>query len=182
MPSLILALIAIAEASPRISIASDMTPWFLQGYSGIVMLEPDGSDLRLGFEAWGMRYPAALVDLYADNADEGWARRIALALAVYVDWHPAGAGEGWHVGGALDLLRSEVTREGATGSGQFWSGEILARGGYRWFPRQDWGLFVNPWLAAGPLVALQPPPTIDGETFVEPPVQALGTAHLGWRF
>ena len=178
MISLILAL-NLAEAAPSVSIASDLTPWFLQGYSGIIMLEPEESSYRFGGEVWGMRYPETLLAL--SDANKGWHWRIELALAVYADWHPKGGGEGWHLGGAVDLLLSEVARDGQSGVGRFWSGEILVRGGYRWFPIEERGLFVNPWVAVGPLMALESPPSIGGEEFVLPPVQVLGTVHLGWR-
>ena len=49
-------------------------------------------------------------------------------------------------------------------------------------PWPDGSVYLEPYAAAGPLVPLTPEPTLGGETWSEPWVQAIGTVHLGWRF
>ena len=78
-------------------------------------------------------------------------------------------------------MHSVVSRTGHSGQADFWTLEFLPRVGYRWFPIEDKGLFVNPWLGLGQLNTLGTPDPVGGETFVEPLFQPLGTLHVGWR-
>ena len=167
-----------AAAAADIGVASDITPWLLGGYSAVVSVDLDAG-WRMTGEVWGMDYPSLLVELTPANQGEGWSRTVTFAGAGYVDYHPSGEGRGLHVGGAVDLLKSRVSR--LDDSDTFWSFEALVRVGTRWFP-WDEGLFLNPYAAVGPLFALGPPALAAGEPFVESPVQALATVHLGWRF
>ncbi len=172
-----LLLLELATAGSGVSVASDLTPWVLEGYSVILMV--DAEPWRVGLEMWGMNMPTSLVELNPANVDKDWTRRVDLALALYVDHHLRPDNAGWHVGLAFDALRSTVQREQQSAS--FWSLELLLRGGYRWFPFEGERLFVNPWAAVGPLLALEEP-EVGGVTFDELPFQALATCHVGWRF
>lgn len=174
---------APAAAETQISVASDVSPWFLEGYSGILMLETDAlPGFRLTTEFWGMRLPSSIIELGPDNKGEGWQRRFDYAVALYADWHPSGDGTSWHVGGIFNVLPSTLSRDGFAAEESLLSAEFLVRGGYRWFPFDDLGLFLNPWLSAGYIFPLETPPTIGGEEFVEFPLQVIGTVHMGWRF
>jgi hypothetical protein len=179
----LLAWISTAAAdNTALSIASDVTPWLLNGYSAIVMLEPKNTPhLRLGAEAWGMRFPEAFIELVPENEGLGWHRDIDAALAIAADFHPAGGGRGWHAGLIVNTMRSTVSRDGYNNQTSFWTTELLPRVGYRWFPLPDRGLFVNPWLGAGLLKQLSEPSAIGGATYTEPLIQPLGTIHVGWR-
>ncbi len=167
----------------HLSVATDVTPWLLDGYSAIVMAE--GKDLgpwRLTAEVWGMKMPQFHIELATGNQGEDWQRRVDWAAVLYGDYHLGEAGMGWHVGGVVHLMKSTVTRTGRSGQGKLQTLELLARAGYRWFPLEGQGLFLNPWLAAGYLHVIETPKAVAGEVFEELPVQFLGTMHVGWRF
>jgi len=169
-------LLSTALAMPRVSVATDVSPWFLDGFSGLVMVE--GERWRSSAEVWSFRFPSAVIELNAANAELGWEREVDYALAFYIDRHLLERRR-LHVGAAWNTMHSTVRREDAEAS--FWSTELLVRVGWRWFPFPEAGLFIDPWVGAGPLYALSEP-VVAGERFDELPVQFLGTCHLGWRF
>ena len=172
-----------AHADTSASLATDLSPWFLDGYSAIAMVEPNAvPGLRLTAEFWGMQMPSAVLELGPENRGEGWQRKFTHAVALYGDWHPSKDGTSWHVGGILNFLASRLSRDGLDEVGRMQSAEVLVRGGYRWFPFSRLGLFVDPWVAAGYIFPVGPRPTVGGEKFVEFPLQVVGTIHLGWRF
>ena len=166
---------------PRFSVASDVIPWGLGGFSVIGMFEPaPASPWRVSVEAWGFEVPTALIELESRNVDEGWRRRIDYAVTLYGDYHLARDGQGAHLGLAVNGMHSTVDR-GGDEAAQMWTMEVVGRGGYRYFPRADWGLFVNPWFGLGYLHVVQSPACVWGERFVESMFQLLGTMHVGWR-
>ena len=171
---------AQGAAQTRVSVASDVTPWTLSGYSVVATVEPV-AHWRFSAEVWGFEFPSLLVELNDANQDEGWRRRVDVAVAIYADYALNPDGGGFHFGVAVDAIRSTVRRSGVPGDGSFWSLEVLPRVGYRWFVWDDLGLFLNPWVGAGPLVAVESLPVVGGERFEESGVQAVGTVHLGWR-
>lgn len=176
----VLTMASAAGAEVHLGVASDATPWLLGGYSGIGMVEVDAlPSWRFSLEVWGMDFPEFFVELAEANRDEGWTRRVELGVGLYADHHLGDTG--WHVGGALNLMRSTLGREGFDRGATLTTLEVLVRGGYRWLPMGDEGLFVNPWLAVGQLNPLDEA-RVGGERFVEAPVQFLGTVHVGWRF
>lgn len=180
VPSLILLLIAPAEAA--IGVSTDAFPWALRGYSAIVNVEPNTTPhLRTSLEVWGMDMPAFAVELAPENHGEGWRRRVDVGVAPAVAWHPWQEGEGLHAGIMLNAMRSTVSRADLDGRSRFWTLEILPRVGFRWFPFEDRGLFIDPWLGIGQLNQLGAPAKVGGEAYAEPGFQPLGTLHVGWR-
>jgi len=171
-----------AAASPAVSVASDAFPWLLDGYSAIVMVEPEKAPrLRTSVEVWGMQFPTSFIEMVPENEGRGWERNINAAVATTADFHPAGQGRGWHVGLTINTMHSVVSRDGYSGQADFWTLEFLPRVGYRWFPLPGRGLFVNPWLGLGQLNTLGEPGAVGGVTYVEPLLQPLGTLHVGWQ-
>lgn len=182
MGPLLCALMTTANATPTLSVATDAAPWFLGGYSALVMLEPQQTPhLRLSAEAWGMNFPETIIDRHEDNSGEGWQRRIDGAVAITADYHLRQDGRGWHAGITLNTMHSQVSRREHAGQADFWTFEVLPRIGYRWFPSQKLGLFINPWLGIGQLNMITQPAPVGGEVFVEPLFQPLGTIHVGWK-
>ncbi len=172
----------LASDRAGLSAASDATPWFLGGFSAVLIVEPESlGPWRLSAELWGMEFPEALVELTPGNRGEGWQRRVDVALALQVDYGLGEDGQGWHVGVGVDGLKSTVGRKTFVERGSFWSVEVIGRVGYRWFPLEDVGLFINPWAGFGPLLAVEETPQVGGERFKEAPVQGLATIHAGWR-
>ncbi len=163
----------------RWSLATDISPWFFSGYSALAMVEPAGFPLRFSGEVWGFQFPEAYIELNDANVDEGWSRRVDVGMALYADWHFTPE---WHAGVVLNVFRSTVSRENISGEASFWSGEVLARMGYRWIPWDDLGFFLNPWLSAGPVIILGDDVELGGEYYDETPIQVIGTIHTGWRF
>lgn len=170
--------VGVAQTKTHWSVGSDVFPWFFSGYSVLGMIEPSAS-LRFGVEIWGFDFPAWFVELQEANASEGWKRRADLGVALYGDYFLT---RGWHVGVLANTFRSTVRRAGFAQRGSFWSAEILGRVGYRWQIWAETGLFLNPYVAAGPLWVIGQTPQIGGERFEEAAFQFLGTVHLGWRF
>lgn len=173
---------AAAKESTGLSLASDPIAWALDGYSGIVMVEPAGlPGWRISAEFFSLTFPEAVVNLSESNREGAWSREVTGSGVIYLDHHPSADGAGWHYGGAVNLMFSRVTRDGISGEGRLTSLELLSRGGYRWFPIQGMGFFVNPWLGLGALFVVDEPEKVGGERFEEMPVQLLGTLHIGWR-
>ncbi len=165
-----------AEPETHWSIGTDVSPWFLSGYSVIAGVEPAVCPgCRVQIEVWGFDFPEFYVELAEANAGEGWGRRVNVGGVLYLDYQSE---LGWHVGAAWSTFQSTVSREGATG--ELLSTEILGRVGWRFFLWE--GLYVDPWVAAGPVWTLSPEPEVAGERYEESPVQILGTLHAGWRF
>jgi hypothetical protein len=177
-----LALVPHDAHAVQIGVATDGIPWFLNGFSAIMTVETAAvSPWRFSVEAWGMDLPDTVVERMEMNADEGWRQRIDLAVGLYADRHLGESGR-WHLGGTVHTMSSTITRAGSSQSRDLLTLEVLARGGYRWFPLTEQGLFINPWLGAGPLVALTPPEPIAGEAYATARAQVIGTVHVGWRF
>lgn len=172
-----LLLTGLVLAGTRMNVATDVSPWFLDGYSVLLMV--DAEPWRVSAELWGMDFPQRFVEMNPANAGEGWHRRVDLGMALYVDRHFFDDNAGWHAGLLFNGFHNTVQLQ--TEQASFWSVEVLARGGYRWFPFEEGRLFVNPWVGAGPLLALDEP-SVSGERYDELPYQIIGTAHLGWRF
>ena len=171
-----------ALAEVQLGLATDVTPWFLHGYSAIATLESDAlPDWRLSAEVWGMRLPSLLIDAVPANSGAGWQRQIDFAVGLYADRHLGERGR-WHLGGVVNTMSSTITRADSAGSTQLLTLELLARGGFRWFPSSKLGLFIDPWLGLGPLFPLREPEAIGGDTYTEARAQLLGTVHLGWRW
>lgn len=101
--------------------------------------------------------------------------------AAAVAWHPWREGEGLHTGVMLNAMHSTVGRTGHSGEAHFWTAEAIPRVGYRWFPLDDRGLFIDPWLGVGFLAQVGTPDAVGGETYLEPLLQPLATVHIGWR-
>ncbi len=179
--TLLAAVGTVAAAEPvntlHFSVGTDALPWVSHGYSAMVAVEGATTPLRVTAEIWSLEFPSAIVELNPENAGEGWARR-ATGLSLYFDWHFT---EAWHAGLIVGGLRSRVWRQDHDGSSHFMSYEALARGGYRWLPFDELGLYLNPWVAAGPIVAVGGD-SLGDQVFDELPIQILATLHLGWRF
>jgi hypothetical protein len=158
----------------QLSVATDLAPWPASGWSAIAQLET--RPMRYGVELWAFDYPSAIVGLWNDAE---WSRRVDLGVHVMLDHHWRADMAGWHVGISVNTMHSTVTLRGT--SGDFWSFEVMPRGGYRWYPGPGERFFVNPWVAFGPLFELDTV-IVEGITYNEAPVQLLGTVHMGWRF
>ncbi len=173
---------AVAYGWTHISVATDLAPWFNGGHSLIAMFEHDRllPKWRIGIESWSMTLPQFIVEARSENQGEGWKRHIDRGLAISIDRH-RNWGNGWHYGGILNLMDSTVSREAHSGEGQFRTLEILGKFGYRWFPKKNLGFFVNPWAAAGPMLAISTPREVGGETYIENSIQYLATVHIGWK-
>jgi hypothetical protein len=171
---------AAAPTTPAyVSLATDVSPWFLDGFSVIAGVEPAAAPRwRFSVEVWSMQLPTFAVELAAANRGKGFTHDVRLAGALYAD-RALGA-SGFHVGGIGNLMRARIRR--ADEAGGLTVGEVLARVGYRWLPLGPRGLFVNPWIAAGPQWALGARPTVASERYTLAPLQVLGTVHLGRRF
>lgn len=170
---------ATPRAPTRISLGSDVSPWFLGGFSGLAAVEPSAlPDWRFSAELWSMELPRFAVELPAGNRDQGFTHDVRLAGALYVD--RALGGSGLHAGGIVNVMRARIRRAGE--QGDLTIGELLARIGYRWLPLGPRGPFVNPWLGAGPQWPLTERPTLAGRRYALFPVQVLATVHAGWRF
>jgi hypothetical protein len=168
-----------AEPRWRASVATDATPWFLKGYSGIIAVETQTfPKWRATVELWSMRLPTAVTNLAGDNEGAHFTHDVRWATALYVDRF-VGTG-GWHVGGALNWMRSEIERQAS--HGDLSVVEVLARIGFRYLPFGPRGPFFNPWFAAGPQFPTGPLPELDGRKYALSPVQVLGTLHIGWRY
>ena len=173
---------AAAHKGLRLSVASDVTPWLLEGFSVLGMVEaPSLPHWRFSVEVWGMALQDWMIELDEANVGEDWAQRIDYALALYADYHPRDDGAGSHLGLAVNAMHSKV-RRGTSEPSEMWALEVLLRAGYRWFPVPGWGLFLDPWLGLGHVTVLAAPHPIDGERLEVPSVQGLATVHLGWRF
>lgn len=175
-------LLVLAPASAEVGVSSDATPWLLRGFSVIANVEPAATPhLRTSLEVWGMDFPSFAVESSEANADEGWERRIDVGIAPAVAWHPWREGEGFHAGVMFNAMRSTVSRSEDRGEAQFWTAEAIPRVGFRWFPFDERGLFLDPWLGLGVLAQLGAPDSVGGETYTEPLLQPLATLHIGWR-
>ncbi|MCE9574413.1 MAG: hypothetical protein K8W52_14795 [Deltaproteobacteria bacterium] len=161
----------------RVSVATDLAPWALDGFSVIGAVEPAAwPRWRLGAELWSMRLPRFAVELAGANAGEGWRHDVTIAGTLYVDRFVGG----WHVGGFVNAMRARIERGGA--SAPLHVLEVIGRVGYRWLPFGPRGLAIDPWLGLGPQVALGARPVLDGERYALAPVQLVATVHVGARF
>lgn len=182
MLSVLFLWLAASTAVAKVGVSTDATPWFLRGYSVIVNVEPASTPhLRTSLEVWGMDFPDFAVALNDHNAGEAWQRRVDVGIAPAVAWHPWQEAEGFHTGLLLNAMRSTVTRDGHPETARFWTAEAVPRVGFRWFPVDDSGLFIDPWLGLGVLAQLGRPDVVGGEAYAEARLQPLGTLHIGWR-
>lgn len=182
MTVLALVPLLLAPAHAAVGISTDASPWLLRGFSAIANIDPPATPhLRTSAEVWGMDMPGFAVDLAPENQGEGWRRRVDVGIAPAIAWHPWKEGRGFHAGVMLNAMRSTVSRQGHPGEASFWTFEVLPRVGFRWFPFRDRGFFVDPWLGIGQLTRPGTPAPIGGEIYEEPPLQPIGTLHIGWR-
>lgn len=158
------------------SLGTDAVPWASAGYSVIGGVEPGWCPgCRAQVEVWGFDFPEFFLEINEANAGEGWRRRANVGVGVYLDYQ---AELGWHAGLLWSTFHSTLTREGA--SADLVSMEVLGRLGWRFIIWE--GLYLDPWVAAGPLWTMQEAPVVAGEQFSEANIQILATLHLGWRF
>jgi hypothetical protein len=166
-------------SSSYLSLGTDLSPWFLEGFSAIAGFEPAGAPRwRVSVELWRMRLPSFAVNLASANRDKGFAHTIMFASAVYVDRELGDSG--LHAGAVFNTMSARIERAGDTQTIPIV--EALGRVGYRFLPMGPSGLYLDPWLGAGPQVPLARLPTLAGERYALFPVQFIGTLHAGWRF
>jgi hypothetical protein len=164
----------------HLSVASDVLPWALDGFSGLVALEPAALPRwRTTVELWRMRLPTFVVDRAGDNAGRGFRHRVRLGVALYQD-RTLGR-TGWHLGGVGNATWARVDRGGIEHGG-LCAADLLLRAGYRWLPFGTPGPFLDPWLAVGLQLPLGDLPTVEGLPYALSRLQVLGTLHVGWRF
>lgn len=173
---------APAEASgeTRFTLGTDVTPWWLEGFSVLASVEPSAAPrLRLTAEVWAMRLPGFAVDLAESNRGAGFSHRVTLSGALYADLALGGAG--LHAGLLANVQRARIARQGA-GSETLPVAELLARVGWRLLPFGDTGLAIDPWVGVGPQLPLARLPELGGARYALFPAQLLATVHLGYRF
>ena|GEM_PF-2418301 len=171
----------VSNETYAFSLATDALAWPMSGYSVVLMLEHKRlPTFRFNVEAFGLTYPDAVIDLEEANANKAWTRKVQ-AIAIYVDHHPAKA-PAFHYGLGINGMQSEITRDGYSEQTDLSTAELLIRGGYRWFPSSETGLFFNPYFALGLPRALTEAEPIGGARFEESRTQWIGTVQIGWRF
>ena len=164
----------------HLTVATDLSPWLLSGFSAIVGYEPAGAPAwRVSAELWSMSLPSFAIELAEQNVGEGWSHHVSVAGALTLD--RAIADTGWRVGGLVNVMRARVDR-GTAAQAELTVAEVLVRGGYRWLPLGQHGPSIEPWLGVGPQVAATTLPVVDGQRYALAPVQLIATVHIGWRF
>jgi len=168
------------DDAPRtqLSVGTDLSPWFLNGYSAMVFVEPASLPAwRFGAELWSMQLPNFAIEMVKENREQGFSHDIRFAGVLYAD---RTLGEtAWHAGALVNVMLARISRNGTHGDVTI--GELLGRVGYRFLPMGPRGIFLDPWFGLGPQMAFGDLPELDGRQYKLFPLQPIATVHAGYR-
>lgn len=197
-PSLFLAITAIctsaaaqteAPTSPlpsptepvRVLVETDPATFALSGYSAHVRVPLGHSGLTLGAGLYGLNLPDFVADLHPHNEGRDFHLAIRSAYSLFADYHFSGQPEGVFVGVQAALQRHEVREGERPEMTEVGTVLLMPRLGYLWTPSKDLGLYLMPWVGAGPSIEVYRT-NDDNDDYSSLPVLAFGTLHVGWKF
>ncbi len=168
--------------SSDVLVETDPMTFVLGGYSAHARVAPTAlRGWAIGAGVYAMDLPDAMVDINAENRDEGWNARLSFGAGVFADYQFAGSTSGAFVGVQAAIQRYRLTRDSMSGKAEYTAGLIMARLGYQWFPSRT-GFYVMPWLGVGATTAIAGERQVGAQTYDVFPVVAFATLHAGWRF
>jgi hypothetical protein len=175
-----------ADAEPRTALLVETDPatFAFRGHSAHVRVAPrslPGGVLGAGL--YGQDLPQFVPNLHPKNADDAFAVSIREAYAIFADYHFAGRPTGLFVGTQVAVQRSQITSRGEQPARQAETVSVLVmpRIGYLWHPLAGSGVYLLPWVGAGPSLEVHRSKDKLAD-YHALPVLAFGALHLGWKF
>ena len=175
-----IALLSLALAGPIVQVEVDPLPFALDGAAGHVRVALPGAERwTVGAGLYAQDMPALLLTLAPQNRGDDWTGRL-FGAGLFVDHYFKEPVNGAHLGTQVAAHRWTVGTE--DGDTSFTSLLVMPRVGYVWQPFDGAGLYVDPWIGAGPTLPISGSRSVAGDEFGLFPAMFFGAMHVGWRF
>ena len=126
--------------------AIDVSPFSMGGYSFKAGIVPKSySKTEVAIESFAMNIPDMVIDLNSKNANAGWNERVSNGLALYIDHKLGSKRSSFWAGVGFVYLNHDIDNDHV--SFNFQQMEYLARVNYKWYPFENSGFYVNPYMA-----------------------------------
>ncbi len=177
-------LAAAQDEKTVVMVETDPMTFALDGFATHIRFSfPGARQWTFGAGLYGMEFPSLLVDLNADNKDEGWNQRLKLGYGLFVDHYFNDGPQGFFVGAQVAIQRYEISQQAqGQARSQYANLLIMPRAGYLWKPFEDNGFYLMPWLGLGGTAKIAGDAKVGTEQFEIAPVLAFATLHAGWQF
>lgn len=161
-------------------VAADPLPYLLHGFSAHAGVQLPGNAFSLEASLFSSQLPSSLLGVVAPGDDGFNVRLRGATLEGY--WHFARWGRNALLAGLqLHLDRYQVDDQGGPQS-SFNQVYLLPTVGFRWFPFAGAGLFVKPFVSAGPALLGTAPVNAGGHAFQQLSWFPLATVMIGYQF
>lgn len=166
----------------KFSIEIDPATFGFGGYGFHLRYQPKTCDhLLIGAGIYAMDLPDLIVNLNANNKDEGWNSRINLGYGLFAEHHFTEVNKGWFVGAQTSLQEYKLKREEISGETKYTNLLLMAHAGYSWKPFGD-HFYIKPWAGIGYTTQISGENTLGTEEYDIAPIAMFATLHIGYTF
>jgi hypothetical protein len=173
-----------AQQKTRISVETDPSTFILKGYALHVRIQPASCNKWLiGAGTYGLQLPDKIVDLNANNKNEGWNVRIRSAYALYGEYYFREANKRWFIGEQIGIQNFRVAndQEAAATSANFRNLLLMTYIGYSWHPWKG-QFYIKPWAGLGYTNKISGSTTVGTMNYDVAPLFPFVTFHVGYTF
>ena len=165
-----------------ISIEIDPATFAFSGYAFHLRLKPKNSDhLVVGVGAYAMDFPSVLVDLNANNKDDGWDVRLNQGYGLFGEYHFSEVNKKWYVGAQLALQEYKIQKDFYDGESKYSNVLLMALGGYTLQPF-EFPVYFKFWGGLGYNAQVSGENTIGDAEYDIAPLLMFGALHIGYTF
>ncbi len=123
-----------------------------------------------------------MVNLNADNKDNGWNVRINSAISLFGEYYFREANNKWFVGLQTGVQNYKNTNNNIANKESKYSNLLIMPSlGYNWHPFKN-KLYVKPWLGLGYTTKISGDNSIDNLSYKISPLVPFVTLHVGYTF
>lgn len=171
------------ENKTTISVETDPSTFAFGGYAFHFRIKPKNSKhLLIGAGTYGMDMPDFLINMNADNKDQGWNVRINSAFSLFGEYYLKEANHKWFVGLQAGVQNYKNTNDNIADKESKYSNVLIMPSiGYNWQPFK-FPMYIKPWFGVGYTSKISGSNSIDNLEYDISPVVPFITLHVGYTF
>jgi len=165
-----------------LSVEIDPFTFAFKGYGLHLRLQPKNNEhLLVGFGAYAMDMPNALVDFNKNNKGKGWNVRLNQGYGVFGEHHFSEVNKKWFVGAQIGIQEYKIENETVAGSEKFTNFLAMGYFGYTIKPFKN-NLYIKPWAGIGYTSKISGNNTLGALEYDIAPITMFVTLHIGYTF
>lgn len=170
------------EGSPTTSWSIEVDPatFAFDGWSAHLRMKPASCDrLLVGAGVYAMDLPSMMVDLKADNRDQGWDVRLDLGAGIFAEHHFREVNRGFLLGAQVGVQRYQLGNDALPGAAEHTDLLVMGYGGYSIRPFSV-PVYLKAWAGLGYTTLIAGDDQLGDLQYTVGPVAAFATFHIGY--